>query len=542
MSITAPSIVCRFSAPARTLAVSRQCPRYSDLRKESPRERRAGLYTYHSFSHSGTQRSRKDSTHVQHRSFHSSSPKLAVKDPYGALGIGKSASASEIKKAYYGLAKKYHPDTNKDPSAKEKFAAAQSAYEILSDPKKKEAFDSYGSAAFDQSGGFNPGAGGDPFGGAGGFRGGFGGGFGGAQGFGGADFNFEDLFGAFAGRSGRGRGQRAGGFAEEILVGDNIEVQTNITFMDAAKGVRKDVHITPLVQCKTCTGSGLKKGASRSACSSCDGTGTRVHFMQGGFQMASTCGTCAGTGTVTPRGSECGSCKGDGAVRERRTVTVDIPGGVEDGMRLRVAGEGDAAPTGQAGARARSQTGDLYVFIRVAPDSKFSRAGSDILYTASIPLTTAILGGEITVPTLDKDVRVRVGTGTNTGDRVTLSGMGMKKLSSRRGGQGDLRVEFKVQMPKYLSTNQRTIVEMLADEMGDKSAKRIMNVGKPPPSSTASSDTTSEADKHKNEGFLKSAWHRLTHQHDHLHEQAKPADQNNQSEQDEQKKKASGSS
>ncbi|PSK33964.1 chaperone DnaJ [Elsinoe australis] len=478
-------------------------------------------------------------------SFHLSSPKLAVKDPYAALGVGKGASSGEIKKAYYGLAKKYHPDTNKDPSAKEKFSDAQSAYEMLSDPKKKEAYDTYGSAAFDQSGGFNPGgpgAGGDPFGGAGGFRGGFGG----AQGFGGADFNFEDLFSAFAGGQARGRGRRGGaGFTEEILVGDNIEVQTNISFMDAAKGVRKDVHITPLVQCKTCSGSGMKKGATKSSCPSCDGTGTRVHFMQGGFQMASTCGACGGQGTVTPRGSECGTCKGDGATRERRTVTVDIPGGVEDGMRLRVAGEGDAAATGQAASKARSQSGDLYVFIRVAPDSKFSRSGSDILYTATVPLTTAILGGEITVPTLEKDVRVRVATGTNTGDRVTLSGMGMKKLSSRRGGQGDLRVEFKVNMPKYLSSNQRTIVEMLADEMGDKSAKRVMNLGKAPPTDTsASQDNMSEADKHKNEGFLKSAWHKLTHQHDHLDEQPKQSESSdsNQPQQDEPKKKASGSS
>lgn len=473
-----------------------------------------------------------------------------MKDPYAALGVGKNASSSEIKKAYYGLAKKYHPDTNKDASAKEKFADAQSAYETLSDPKKKEAYDTYGSAAFDQNGGFNPGAGADPFGGAGGFRAGFGGaGFGGA-GFGGqgsADFNFEDLFSAFTGGQTRGRARRGPtGFAEEILVGENIEVQTNISFMDAAKGVRKDVHITPLVQCKTCSGSGLKKGISKKACPSCEGTGTRVHFMQGGFQMASTCGTCGGAGITTPKGGSCGTCHGDGAVRERRTVTVEIPGGVEDGMRLRVAGEGDAAQTGQsANASARSSNGDLYVFIRVAPDSKFSRNGSDILYTATIPLTTAILGGEITVPTLESDVRVRVGTGTSTGDRITLSGMGMKKLGSRRGGQGDLRVEFKVQMPKYLSTNQRTIVEMLADEMGDKSAKRIMNLGKQTSSTTTTEGSQDEADKHKNEGFLKSAWHKLTHQHESENDQKPPTASDSSSAQDQpqdEPKKASGSS
>lgn len=545
MSVSAPQVMQRFATPVRAFATQRPCSRYCELGSHERRRPRA------QFSTLGTENPLRTGTHERRqleyfrkRCFHSSPTSLAVKDPYAALGVSKTASSSEIKKAYYGLAKKYHPDTNKEPSAKEKFSDAQSAYETLSDPKKKEAYDTYGSAAFDQNGGFNPGAGADPFGGAGGFRGGFGGaGFGGSAGFGGAEFNFEDLFSAFTGGQGKGRSRRGGssGFAEEILVGENIEVQTNISFMDAAKGVRKDVHITPLAQCKTCSGSGMKKGISKKACASCNGTGTKVHFMQGGFQMASTCGSCGGQGTTTPRGGECNTCHGDGAVRERRTVTVDIPGGVEDGMRLRVAGEGDSASTGQsANPKARSQSGDLYVFIRVAPDSKFTRNGSDILYTASIPLTTAVLGGEITVPTLDSDVRVRVGTGTSTGDRVTLSGMGMKKLGSRRGGQGDLRVEFKVQMPKYLSSNQRTIVEMLADEMGDKSAKRIMNLGKTQPDSAAA-----ETDKHSNEGFLKSAWHKITHQHDNIDQQKPQKPQPSDPTQDQQQsepKKASGSS
>lgn len=404
-----------------------------------------------------------------------------MKDPYNVLGVDKGASAADIKKAYYGMAKKYHPDTNKEPNAKEKFSEAQSAYELLSDAKKKETYDRYGSAAFDPSGGFDPNAaaGGNPFAGAGGFHG-FGNGFPG--GFA-ADINFEDLFGAFTGGARRGgRRGRASPFQESILVGEDIEVQTNISFMEAAKGAGKDVFITPLVPCDTCQGDGLKKGAKRSQCKQCNGSGTRVHFMQGGFQMASTCDACAGSGMIVPRGSECGTCHGEGVVRDRRTVHIEIPGGVEDGMRLRVAGEGDAPPTGTAAAPgARVQRGDLYVSIRVAPDHRFSRSGSDILYTASIPLTTALLGGEVTVPTLDNEVKVKVSTGTGTGDRITLSGMGMRKLGGRgrgSGASGDLRVEFKVQMPKYLTGNQRTILEVLADEMGDKTAKRIMNVDK----------------------------------------------------------------
>lgn len=264
------------------------------------------------------------------------------------------------------------------------------------------------------------------------------------------------------------------------MVGDNIEVQTTVSFMDAAKGTSKTIQITPLATCKTCTGSGLKSGKKRTECKSCGGTGTRVHMIQNGFQMASTCGACGGQGVTIPRGSECGSCSGEGVIRERKSITVDIPGGIEDGMRLRLDGEGDAAPTGQAGANTRSAPGDLYVHVRVQADPKFNRAGSDVLYTASIPLTTAILGGEVKIPTLDGDVNVRIATGTNTGDKITLPGKGMKKLNGRRGltGYGDLKVEFKVTMPKYLSANQRTIVEMLADELGDKSAKRTMTVGR----------------------------------------------------------------
>ncbi|KAK4552265.1 mdj1 protein precursor [Recurvomyces mirabilis] len=463
------------------------------------------------------------------RTFHASASHLATKDPYSVLGVAKGASAGEIKKAYYGLAKKFHPDTNKDPKAKERFGDAQSAYELLSDDKKKAAWDQYGAAAFDQGGGFGgpgaggPGAGGpNPFtGGFGGFGGGFGGQAGGAGGFGEGGFNFDDLFSAFGGGGARrGRaGGRGGPFAqEEVMVGENIEVQTNISFMDAAKGVAKDIGITPLVQCKSCKGDGLKKGVQRNTCKICDGTGTRVHFVQGGFQMASTCSSCGGQGVTIPKGGECGTCRGNGAVRERRTVSVDIPGGVEDGMRLRVMGEGDYPPTGQAAnPKSRTEKGDLYVFIRVQPDSKFSRSGSDVLYTASIPLTTAVLGGEIKVPTLDGEVKVNVATGTGTGDKITLSGMGMKKLQSRRGNNGDLRVEFKVQMPKYLSVNQRTIIEMLADEMGDKNAKRVMNLHqwKDEPVQEDPKPGQSATD-HKHEGFLKNMWHQVTGQHDHL--------------------------
>ncbi|KAK7539675.1 uncharacterized protein J3D65DRAFT_619404 [Phyllosticta citribraziliensis] len=497
-------------AAPRATVLKHALPLRSRASTSTPQPRRLSTAATPAWTRPTTQCASKPHGFAQRRLFHASSA-LAMKDPYSTLGVDRNASAGEIKKAYYGLAKKYHPDTNKDPGAKDKFAEAQSAYELLSDAEKRKTYDTYGAAAFGQ-GGFDPGAsgagGGNPFGG--GF-GGFGGGAGPGGPFG-QDINFEDLFSAFTGgRSSRGGRRSRNPFQEEILVGDNIEVQTNISFMDAAKGTTKEIFITPLVKCKTCSGSGLKKGTQKKSCGACGGTGQRATSM-GPIQMVATCDVCGGAGTSVPRGSECGSCHGDGAVREKRTVTIDIPGGVEDGMRLRVSGEGDAPVGGASTSNFRTQNGDLYVFIRVTPDPKFARQGSDILYTATIPLTTATLGGEIQIPTLDGEVKVKVPTGTGTGDKITLGGLGMKKLNSRRGLKGDLKVEFKVNMPKYLNTSQRTILEMLADEMGDKNAKRIMNVGEMSKETKEKRDEV-EKNQHKNEGFLKNAWHNLTGQH-----------------------------
>jgi molecular chaperone DnaJ len=542
MNIATQGLPLKAALPLRIVTASRPCQWHSESSSRQPSStQRRRISSHARWKGSPITKSssphRHSPIHIQRRPFHASSSSLAPSDPYRVLGVSKGSSAADIKKAYYGLAKKYHPDTNKDASAKDKFTEAQAAYEILSDPKKKEAFDTYGSAAFDQGGGFDPnaagaGAGGNPFAGGGNP-------FAGQGGFG-ANFNFEDLFGAFAGAQGgrKARGKSRGSmYEQEVYVGDNIEVQANISFMDAAKGATKEVFINPLVKCGTCTGTGLKKGTKKSKCAKCDGTGQRVHFMQAGFQMASTCDGCGGSGMTTPRGSECRDCSGDGAKRQRRSVKVEIPGGVEDGMRLRVSQEGDYPMMGHAeDPDTLARKGDLYVFIRVAPDTRFSRAGSDILYTASIPLTTAILGGEITVPTLDGSVKVKVPTGTGAGEKVTLGGMGMNKINARRGAKGDLRVEFKVQMPKYLSANQRTIVEMLADEMGDKTAKRVMNLGKTKPETETSSKSG-----HENEGFLKKAWHSVLGQHDGLDKDGKPAETSKEDEDEDAKKKASGS-
>ncbi|KAJ2905484.1 hypothetical protein MKZ38_005360 [Zalerion maritima] len=458
------------------------------------------------------------------RPFHATrAAQASVRDPYGVLGVSKSASSSDIKKAYYGLAKKYHPDTNKDSEAKDRFSEIQTAYEILSDPQKKQQYDQFGAAGFDQNGapGGGPGSGfggGDPFGGFG---------FGGGRGGFGSAHNMDDILSAFSDAFGQGgSGKRRAPFSD-ILQGDSIEIQTSISFMEAAKGCSKTITIRPLTSCGTCSGSGLKPGTRKADCGPCNGTGMRTHFM-GGFQVQATCMSCGGSGQRVPAGSSCKSCSGGGVTRETKTISIDIPGGIEDGMRLRIDGEGDApVMDSNTNPNVRTHRGDLFVVIRVASDPKFTRSGSDILYTASIPLTTALLGGDVPVPTLDGQVKVKVATGTSTGDKTTLSGKGMKRLNTRRGGIGDLKVEFRVNMPKYLSHNQRVIVEMLADELGDKTAKRIMGVG------SQASDTP---ESHKNEGFLKSMWHNITN---HPAHQKKPTDEKGDGDGD--KKSGSGS-
>lgn len=233
------------------------------------------------------------------------------------------------------------------------------------------------------------------------------------------------------------------------MTGENIDIQATISFMEAAKGTTKTIRISPAVNCGTCTGSGMKQGTKKKQCGRCGGTGQRVHFMAGGFQMAATCESCAGSGVVIPPGKECNSCHGNGVVRETKEMPVVIPGGVDDSMAISVPGEGDAPATAGLPSGAKTRRGDLIIHIRVQKHSQFNRDGANILYTASIPMTTALLGGIIRVPTLEGDVELRVPTGTSSGDRITMSGRGMKKVNSRYGGNGDLRVEFKVVMPKY---------------------------------------------------------------------------------------------
>ena len=255
--------------------------------------------------------------------------------------------------------------------------------------------------------------------------------------------------------------------------------------------------------------------------------------------MSTTCENCNGQGSIITSADACRICHGGGVVEERRSVKVEIPAGVEDGMRLRVAGEGHAPSIvdfiGESKSRRpKTARGDVIVQIRVLPHSSFSRKGSDVLYTASIPLTSAILGGKIKIPTLDdKEVEVPVPTGTNTGDRISMPGMGMPPIGgSLRARKGDFKVEFKVQMPKALTASQRILVELLADEFRDKGAKRIMGVGMdqvekkgsdaPRYVSEEDSGTSTTGETKRHDGFLKNLFTKLTHPH---HQPKKPLEE-----------------
>lgn len=250
--------------------------------------------------------------------------------------------------------------------------------------------------------------------------------------------------------------------------------------MDAALGCVKSITINPVVACKQCKGSGLKQNTKRSTCSRCGGSGTRIHMLSGGFQMAATCDACGGAGSQIPRGGECPRCDGDGVVHEKKTVTVHIPAGVSDGMRVRVAGEGDAARPSSSSPRSQSNAkpGDLFVHLRIQPHPQFRRQGANIFHTAAIPMTTAALGGNITVPTLEGSTTIKVPQGTTTGDGVTLAGQGIVNVEGRSGSKGDYRIDFKVNMPKTLGPYERNLLEQLAVALGDTTARKTQDIPK----------------------------------------------------------------
>lgn len=414
--------------------------------------------------------------------FHSSytvcSPK---KDAYELLGIAKNASASEVKKAYFKLAKKYHPDSFQNASkeerekAKEKFMAIQEAYEILSDEKKRKSYDQFGYAGSASE--YGPTGG--PFGG-----------FGQHGATSGGPFTAEDIFRDFFGtRASRGGGSPFGfdfgGFGAESMYnggvdrtpanGGDISSRINISFMEAIKGVKRSISYAAWSKCNTCDGSGLKTGSSPKKCSSCGGTGEQI-LSRGGFRVMMTCPKCGGAGTFLSRSDFCGSCGGEGRKQDRRETTVKIPAGVDTGERLRVPRAGHAGIFG-------GRPGDLFLTVNVsqpsAAESMFKRRGHDLDVNVPLPFHLAIFGGFIDIPTLEGLYKVKIPEGTQTDDKRVLPNRGVQMLSQPTGVRGNLNVIFKITVPKpnTMTQNQKETMELYKTLLADSySTQREGNI------------------------------------------------------------------
>ncbi len=369
---------------------------------------------------------------------------MSKKDYYELLGVSRGAADDEIKKAYRKLAVKYHPDKNQgNKESEHKFKEINEAYEVLKDANKRAAYDRYGHAAFD--------------GGAGGAPGGFGGGFGSSSssGFSGGFEDISDLFGGIfgdfmnGGRSGRPN-------TEELKRGSDLRYNMSISLEEAYLGGKHQISFRSSVKCSACNGSGSKTGKT-SVCPTCSGSG-RVRKQQGFFMVESACPTCSGTGEVIA--DPCGKCGGSGRVSENRTINVNIPAGVEEGMRIRVASEGEAGSRG-------GTNGDLYIFISIKKHKLFSVDGSNLHCEVPLNITTAALGGHIEVPVIDgTKAKITIPEGTQHGTRFKLKGKGMPIMKS--GRYGDMIVTVKLEVPVKLSKKQRELLEQFANECSDK--------------------------------------------------------------------------
>ncbi len=348
---------------------------------------------------------------------------MAKADFYETLGVARGADEKELKSAYRRLAMQYHPDKNPgDASAEARFKELNEAYETLKDPQKRAAYDRFGHAAF-ENGGMG---GGNPFGGAG------------AAGF--ADI-FEDIFGEMMGG---GRRRSTGGRER----GADLRYNLEITLEEAFAGKTAQLRVPSSMVCETCTGSGAKPGTSPQTCGTCGGAG-RVRAAQGFFSIERPCPACNGRGEQIA--DPCPTCSGQGRVTQERSLSVNIPSGIEDGTRIRLAGEGEAGYRG-------GPTGDLYIFISVKPHEFFQRDGADLYCKVPLSMTTAALGGSFEVATLDgTQTRVKVPEGTQSGKQFRLKGKGMPVL--RQPAAGDLYIQIAVETPQNLSKRQRELLQ-----------------------------------------------------------------------------------
>ncbi|MQL93863.1 hypothetical protein Taro_026500 [Colocasia esculenta] len=351
----------------------------------------------------------------------------AVSDYYSVLGVSKNASKSEIKSAYRKLARSYHPDVNKDPGAENKFKEISNAYEVLSDDEKRSLYDRYGEAGLKGTG------------------------------MGMGDFSnpfdlFESLFEGMGGMGGMG-GTRAA--RNRPMQGDDESYNLVLNFKEAVFGVEKEIEITRLEACATCEGSGAKPGTKPTKCSTCGGQGQVVSSARtplGIFQQVMTCSTCSGTGEFS---TPCNTCSGDGRVRRTKRISLKVPAGVDSGSRLRVRSEGNAGRRG-------GEPGDLYVFIEVLSDPALKRDGTNILYTCKVSYVDAILGATTKVPTVDGMVDLKIPSGTQPGTTLVMAKKGVPFLG-KPNTRGDQLVRVQVEIPKKLSSEERKLIEELAD-------------------------------------------------------------------------------
>jgi molecular chaperone DnaJ len=350
----------------------------------------------------------------------------APRNYYDLLGVRQNATPEEIKRAYRKLARELHPDVNPDPAAQERFKEVTAAYEVLSDPEKRRIVDLGGDPLSQGAG-----SAGNPF-----------------TGFGGFGDVFEAFFGSGPG-GGAGRGRRS-----RVRPGSDALLQLSLSLEEAAFGVRRELNVETAVVCATCSGSGCAPGTSPRTCAACGGSG-EIQSVQRSFlgqvMTTRTCSACGGTGQQIP--SPCPTCRTEGRVRTRRTIAVEVPAGIEDGMRIRLAGQGEVGPGG-------GPAGDLYIEVSELPHETFTREGADLHCSVVLPMTAAALGTDLVLTTLDGEEKLEIRPGTQSGMVLTLRGKGVPRL--RSSSRGDLHVHVEVRTPTRLDDEQERLLRQLA--------------------------------------------------------------------------------
>jgi molecular chaperone DnaJ len=372
------------------------------------------------------------------------------RDYYDVLGVPRGASDDDIKRSFRKLAQQWHPDVNTSAEADARFKEINEAYQVLSDPQRRQAYDMFGTAGAN-------GAGFDPFG-----AGNAGGGF---QGFG-------DLFDAFFGGAAGGVGRRP-----RVPTGADLRYDLELTFAESISGTEKEIAFNALARCETCDGTGAEPGTSPISCPRCQGSGEIRNVrstMLGQIVNVTMCDRCRGTGRIVE--TPCHTCKGDGRVDRPRRLRVTVPAGIDDSHQIRLAGEGEAAPRGGV-------PGNMYVVIHVAPHPQLKRRDTELYFELPISITQAALGARLTVPTADAQEEIEIKPGTQTGTEIRLRGRGVPHLR-RAGVRGDLHVLVEVRVPSRLSARQRELLEELAAELGETTPDEEAPEGTTPDTAT----------------------------------------------------------